>query len=142
MQAITKRTGFDQPRPALHRPRVLLVDEDARDRDHYFRMLHDIGFDVRAYPDFAEAARLLETAAFDCAIVSQGGPPFKGRVVLEQSIARDRSRPVVILCRHHDVRCYLDAMQLGAVEYLEKPVSAVEILRAVTTHLPPRRAAA
>lgn len=124
------------------RTRILLVDEDARDRDHYYRMLHDSGFEVQVCPDFAVAARLLETKKFDCAIVSQGGPQFKGRIVLEQSIARDRYRPVVILSRHHDVRCYVEAMQLGAVDYLEKPVSAVEIMRTVTTHLQPRRTAA
>jgi len=57
-------------------------------------------------------------------------------------VARNRYRPVVILSRYHDVGCYLEAMQLGAVDYLEKPLSAIEIVRAVTTHLQPRNAAA
>jgi DNA-binding response OmpR family regulator len=126
----------------FRRPRILLVDEDSRDRDHYRRMLHDSGFEVKACADFEEGADLLDTAKFDCIVVDQGGPDFKGRKVLEQSVARDRYRPVVIVSRYHDVGCYLEAMQLGAVDYMEKPLSALEIVRAVTTHIQPRRAAA
>ena len=129
--------------PQPNRTRVLLVDEDLRDRDHYRRMLQDCGFEVKVCADFAEGADLVATINFDCAVVSQGGPDFPGRIVLERSVAGDRYRPVIILSRFHDVRCYLDAMQLGAAEYLEKPLSAVEIVRAATTHLqPPRHAAA
>ena len=126
----------------VKRARILLVDEDARDRGHYRRMLQDSGFEVKVCADFAEGADLLATTKFDCVVVSQGGPDFEGRQVLERSVARDRYRPVVILSRYHDVGCYLEAMQLGAVDYLEKPLSAIEIVRAVTTHLQPRHAAA
>ncbi len=126
----------------FHRTRILLVDEDTRDRDHYRRMLHDSGFEVKVSSDFAEAAHLMGTGKFDCIIVSQGGPDFRGRLVLEHSMAADRYRPVVIVSRYHDVGCYLEAMQLGAVDYLEKPLSALEIVRAVTTHLQPKHAAA
>lgn len=142
MQASRTQEGITGSRNVLHRPKILLVDEDPRDRDHYRRILHDSGFEVRACSDFAEGAKLLGAAKFDCVIVSQGGPQFEGRLVLEHSVARDRYRPVVILSRYHDVGCYLEAMQLGAVDYLEKPLSAVEIVRAVTTHLQPKDAAA
>lgn len=134
--------GVAGPGPRFHRTRVLLVDEDARDLDHYRRMLHDCGFDVKVCADFTEGADVLATTKFDCVVVSQGGPDFKGRLVLERSVARDRYRPVVILSRYHDVECYIEAMQLGAVDYLEKPVSAIEIVRAVTTHVQATHAAA
>ncbi len=142
MQASRRQERITGSKDILHRPRILLVDEDSGDRDHYRRMLHDSGFEVRACSDFAEGAKLLGTIKFDCIVVSQGGPRFEGRMVLERSIARDRYRPVIVLSRYHDVGCYLEAMQLGAVDYLEKPLSAVEIVRAVTTHLPARQAAA
>lgn len=142
MQATRMQQGTPGPRRLLRHPRILLVDEDPKDRDHYRRMLHDTGFKVRTCGDFAEGAQLLGVEQFDCIVLDQGGPKFKGRVVLERSVAKDRDRPVVILSRYHDVGCYLEAMQLGAVDYLEKPLSAVEIVRAVTTHLQPKRAAA
>ncbi len=136
------RTQENLIKPPFRRIRILLVDEDIRDRDHYRRMLHDIGFDVTACADFIEAARLLEGINFECVVVSQGGPNFNGKVVLERSVARNRYRPVIVMSRYHDVGCYLEAMQLGAVDYLEKPLSVVDIVRAVTTHLQPSHAAA
>lgn len=142
MQATQAQKAFTGSGFRIRRPKVLLVDEDPRDRDHYRRVLHDSGFAVRPCSDFTEGRKLLESSQFDCVLVDQGGPDFKGRVVLEHSIERDRYRPVVILSRYHDVGCYLEAMQMGAVDYLEKPLTAVEIVRAVTTHLQPRHAAA
>jgi DNA-binding response OmpR family regulator len=142
MQATQAQKVFTGSGLRIRRPKVLLVDEDPRDRDHYRRLLHDSGFTVRPCSDFTEGRTLLESEQFDCVLVDQGGPDFKGRVVLEHSIERDRYRPVVILSRYHDVGCYLEAMQMGAVDYLEKPLSAVEIVRAVTTHLRLRTAAA
>lgn len=142
MQLARTQEGFVGSKHPFHRTRILLVDEDHRDRDHYRRVLHDSGFEVRTCSDFVEGASLLRTEKFDCVFVDQGGPDFKGRVVLEHSVAKDRFRPVVIMSHYHDVGCYLEAMQLGAVDYLEKPVSALEIVRVVTTHIQTKNVAA
>lgn len=142
MQVIKSQERISRDNRLLRQTSILLVDENRRDLDRYSRMLQDCGFQVRSSGDFKEAARLLDTANFDCIVASQGGPRFEGRAVLEHSIARDRYRPVVVICRHHDVACYLEAMQLGAVDYLEKPLSALEIKYAVTTYLQPHNAAA
>jgi two-component system, NtrC family, C4-dicarboxylate transport response regulator DctD len=142
MQGITPQKEIAGRNQVFHQTRILLVDEDLQDLDHYRRVLYHCGFEVKACTDFGEAAHLLETASFDFVVASQGGPRFEGRLVLEHSMARDRYLPVVIVCRHHDVACYLEAMQLGAVDYLEKPLSALEVLHVVTTHLQPHHAAA
>jgi DNA-binding NtrC family response regulator len=142
MQVIKPQKRISAGARLLRQTRILLVDENSQDLDHYRRMLRHCGFQVRPCADFKEAARLLEAADFDCIVASQGGPRFEGRVVLERSVARDRYCPVVITCRCHDVACYLEAMQLGAVDYLEKPLSALEMKHAVTTHLQPHNAAA
>lgn len=139
---LVTRTQENLARPLFRRTRILLVDEDFRDLDHYRRMLHDSGFDVTTCADFPEAVRLMEAMSFECVVISQGGPDFHGKVVLERSVARNRYRPVIVMSRYHDVGCYLEAMQLGAVDYLEKPLSAVDIVRAVTTHIQTSHAAA
>lgn len=142
MQLVRTQKSVAGSNHSFLRPRILLVDEDHRDRDYYRRLLHDSGFEVRTCSDFAEGAKLLGAEKFDCIFVDQGGPGFKGRLVLENSVSKNRYRPVVILSHCHDIGCYLEAMQLGAVEYLEKPISAVEIVRVVTTHIQARNAAA
>ncbi|MEJ2008963.1 MAG: response regulator [Acidobacteriota bacterium] len=142
MQLVRTQQDTAKSRHLFDHPKVLLIDEDHRDRDHYRRMLNDNGFEVLTCSGFVEGADLLGTEKFDCIVVDQGGPDFRGRLVLEHSVAKDRYRPVVVLSRYHDMACYLEAMQLGAVDYLEKPLSSVEIVRVVTTHLQPRHAAA
>jgi len=47
-----------------------------------------------------------------------------------------------VLTRSVDMNCYLEAMQLGAVDYLEKPLPPAQFLRIVETHLRPQAAAA
>jgi len=54
----------------------------------------------------------------------------------------DRHTPVLILGRCLDIGCYVDTMELGAVEYLQKPVPASFPVRLVETYLRPRKPAA
>jgi FixJ family two-component response regulator len=58
---------------------------------------------------------------FDFAIVGQGSQSFEGRCVLEQAAEMHRNIPIVVVARFLDVHCYLEAMDLGAVDYLERP---------------------
>jgi FixJ family two-component response regulator len=62
--------------------------------------------------------------------------------VLEQAIEIDRRMPVVVLTRCLDMKCYVDAMHLGALDYLEGPQASVEIARLIETHSRPHGAAA
>jgi DNA-binding NtrC family response regulator len=45
----------------------------------------------------------------------------------------------VVLTRCLEMNCYLEAMQLGAVDYLEKPLAPAEFEHLVTTHCQPRQ---
>jgi two-component system response regulator HydG len=90
----------------------------------------------------AEGARLLEREHYDFVLLEQGSRAFEGRLVLERVLAIDRHLPAVVLTRCADMQCYLEAMQMGAVDYLEKPLSESEVLRVVETHLRPQSSAA
>lgn len=74
---------------------------------------------------------------FDFVVVSQGTYAFEGRCVLERLVEINRRVAVLILAAWHDMRCYLDAMQVGAIDYLEKPRNAVDLARFVAGHMPP-----
>jgi FixJ family two-component response regulator len=47
----------------------------------------------------------------------------------------DRHRPVLVLTRCIDMHCYLEAMQMGAIDYLEKPVPPTDLVRFVRAHV-------
>jgi len=121
----------------LLRRKVLLVDEDLKDLQYYAAILQGHGHDVRIVPSYAEGRLALEKEPFDFVILSQGSRKFEGRVLLQRAIEIERHLPVLVLTDCLDMGCYLEAMQLGAADYLEKPVLPLELARLIETHVRP-----
>jgi DNA-binding NtrC family response regulator len=121
--------------PVTPKITVLVMDEDADDLRSFSSFLEQGGFDVRACGTCADALLRLESEVLDFIIVSQGGPSFEGRSVLKKAIEIDRRMPVLVLARCADMGCYIEAIQLGAFDYFEKPVAPQELLRLVKSHL-------
>ena len=119
--------------PPMSRPlgSLLLIDENSDDLYTYTRMLRREGYEIRACASCPEGARSLETGRFDVVIISQGGPGFEWRSLLEQAIKVDSLRPVLVITDCVDMKCYVDAMWLGATDYLEKPRSSEELLKTI-----------
>jgi DNA-binding NtrC family response regulator len=97
-----------------------------------------MGFDVKPFTNCQEASRWLEEEAVDFVFVNQGSTAFEARGVVQRALAHDRHTPVVVLAQSLDMGCYLEAMQLGAVDYVEKPLAPPEVEHLVTTYLQPR----
>jgi DNA-binding response OmpR family regulator len=123
--------------PSPPAEKILLVDEDIRDLEYDFKLLEEQGHKVVTCPSYTLGARLLECGAFDLVVVSQGGLAFEGRPVLERAMQVTPHTPVLVLANCVDMGAYLEAMQLGAVDYLQKPVNPLEMVRAIRTYLPP-----
>ena len=115
--------------------KVLLVDEDAGDLRNLRLTLEGQGFKVSASTSYEGGVQRLETEAFDFVVVSQGSQAFEGRKVLDRAQKLDRRRPVLVVTRCIDMPCYLEAMQMGAIDYLEKPVPPAELVRFVRAHV-------
>ena len=124
---------------SLPRGRGLVVDEDEKDLKYFTTLLGRMGYSVRAFTNYQEAERCLEHEHFDFVIVNQGSPAFEAHQIVERTLERNRRTPVVVLARCMEMNCYLEAMQLGAVDYLEKPLAPAEFERLVTTHCEPRQ---
>ena len=123
---------------SVPRGRALLVDEDEKDLKHFTTLLGRLGYSVRAFANYREAEGCLANEHFDFVIVSQGSPAFETHHLVEFTLARDRYTPVVVLTRCLQMNCYLQAMQLGAADYVEKPLSPAEFKHLVTTYGRPR----
>ena len=101
--------------------RVLLVCDDLREFSPYGGVLSALGYDFVMCSSYEEGARRVEMEDFDFAIVDQGSASFEGRCVLERAAEMHRNIPIVVVARCLDIHCYLEAMELGAVDYLERP---------------------
>lgn len=121
--------------PGSPRRKLLLVDEDLEDLRLYSNILGQMGYDVHSFDSYGEAAALVGKEAFDLVIVSQGTSNFEGRHVLASAIEKDRYTPVLVLTHSVEIPCYLEAMQLGALDYLERPLTPSEIGELVAKHL-------
>jgi two-component system phosphoglycerate transport system response regulator PgtA len=115
--------------------KVLLVDEDDSDLRGPRTLLEGQGFEVFTCTTYEAGVRLLEKTPFDFVVVSQGTQAFEGRRLLDRAMQLDRRRPVLVVTRCMDMPCYLEAMQMGAIDYLEKPVPPADLLRFVRAHV-------
>lgn len=126
----------------VSRGNVLVVDEDRGDLVYYRTVLQRMGCTVVTCSSYEEAQDCLKAENFDLVVVSQGSPAFEGRRVLESAVAINRERSVLVVARSLDMGCYLEAMQLGARDYLEEPIPEKEIQRVTETCLGVRAVAA
>lgn len=121
------------PRPP--RAKILLVDDDPNDLLYYTAILKQRAYDVRPCGSYTGGATLLDRESYDLVIVSQGGRSFEGRPVLARAIEVDRTTPVLVLTHSSDMATYIEAMQLGAFNYLEKPLHPSQLAELVAFHL-------
>ncbi|MCL5005107.1 MAG: response regulator [Acidobacteria bacterium] len=128
------QNGWDQFARAP-RWKVLVIHEDPGELHYYCDVLEGFGCRVWACDSYQDGIHCLDDGAFDFVMVSQGTPSFEGRCVLERAVVIDRLLPVLVVARCLDMMCYLESMQLGAVDYLVEPITASEIGRVFGTHV-------
>ena len=127
-----------------HAPKgnALVVDGDPADLVYYRTVLQRAGCAVVTCNSYDEALDCLGAEHFDLIVLSQGSSAFEGRRVLEKAIEMDRAGQVLVVARILNMSCYLEAMQLGARDYLEEPVPEQNMIRAAEMCLTSRAWAA
>lgn len=101
--------------------KILLVNDDPGDAPAYAGKISALGFDVETCDSYDEGARRIGAESFDFVIVGQGTAAFEGRRVLESAMQLHRHIPTLVVARSLNLPNYLEAMGLGAVDYLERP---------------------
>jgi len=124
---------------ATRHAKLLIVDEEAGDLRTLCSILEGQGFEVFACASYEAGIQFLEIEPFDFVLVSQGTKAFEGRKVLTRARELDRHLPVLVVARCLEIPCYLDAMHLGATDYMVKPISPTRLLGFVRAHIQYRR---
>jgi EAL domain-containing protein (putative c-di-GMP-specific phosphodiesterase class I) len=117
--------------PPAHRPRVLVVDDDAAVLRMFGRILADAGYEPTLTPGGAEALQALEAATFDAVVSDLCMPGLSGVEFLEQVRARALDVPVIFVTAAASVETAIKAVEHGALRYLSKPVSQEQLREAV-----------
>ena len=110
---------------------VLLVDDEPKIRQALSQALLDDGHYVVATGSPREALRLLSERPFDVLVVDNVMPELSGLEVIKQVLANGQAdeRPqIVMMTAHATVESAVEAMKLGALDYLQKPFDIDEFV--------------
>ncbi len=113
---------------------VLLADDEAGILKTLGRALREEGHELVATSSALEAEKLLAERPFDVFVVDHRMPVKTGLDLLRQlaSAAGEAERPqVIMMTAHATVDSAIEAMKLGAFDYLQKPFEVEELLVAV-----------
>ena len=107
--------------------KVLIFDENAEDLARHAEPFEAHGFEVYKCMSIETMMRCVEREEFDFALVDQVTPAFEGLRAIRHLVRYNLHTPFVVVARQKDTLCYQQALALGAMDYLEKPVSNTEM---------------
>jgi DNA-binding NtrC family response regulator len=107
--------------------RILFADDEAHLRDLMQMELPRLGHEVTVCADGAAAIRALERGLYDAALLDMRMPGFTGIEVLGQIKQISPETQVIILTGHATVDTAVQALRLGAFDYLTKPCKWAEL---------------
>ena len=109
--------------------RILVVDDETGFRSYVAEALELQGHDVEQAGDGLEAVELLRKRSFHVLLSDLKMPNMNGMELLAQVRAEQPELEVIMLTAHGSVGTAVEAMKVGAFDYLEKPLESPDTLR-------------
>jgi FixJ family two-component response regulator len=100
---------------------VYIVDDDQAVRDSISGLIEDQGYSVRAFASAEEFLRGYRPAGPECLILDIRMPGMSGIDLLRYLSEKNLPIPTIVVSGHADIPLAVQAMQLGAIDLLEKP---------------------
>jgi DNA-binding NtrC family response regulator len=126
----------------IHRGSILLVDDEEKILKSLGRALREAGHGVVETTSPRHAQRLIGERTFDVLIVDNVMPELNGLDLIREVLASTPGgeRPqILMMTAHATVESALEAMKLGALDYLQKPFEIDELLVVVQRALDHQR---
>src|SRR6185503_3476479 len=114
-----------------HRGSILLVDDEEKILKALGRALRDAGHEVIDTASPREGQRLLSERPFDVFICDNVMPQLSGLDLIRQYVAsapEGERAQILMMTAHATVESAIEAMKLGALDYLQKPFEIDELL--------------
>ena len=124
------RTAGDEPGEL-----VFVVDDDEAVRDSLSMLLGSVGLDVETYGSASEFLESFDPLRQACLVLDVRLPGMSGLELQKELAARGNELPIVFITGHGDVPMAVQAMQRGAVDFLEKPFKEQDLLDRVSKAL-------
>ena len=115
--------------------KILVVDDELSMREFLSILLEREGYDVRVAGSAEEALRLMESALFDLVLSDVNMPGLSGINLLARIKEKSPETAVLMLTAFSTAEQAVEAMKLGAYDYICKPFKNEEIKQLVTNAL-------
>ena len=117
--------------PSKSRGRVLVVDHDELVRELLREVLEEHGYEVEESGDGAAALKVLSERSFEVVLLDLHLPRVSGLSVLSALSATSTDARFIVMTAFGSVETAVEAMKLGAYDYLRKPLDKAELLSVV-----------
>ena len=114
---------------------VHVIDDDEALRDSLTFLLRTARLDVQSYPSATAFLEALPEANLSCVITDVRMPGMSGIDLLRHLRERKISVPVIVITGHGDIPLAVEAMKIGAIDFLEKPFDDEVLIASVKAAL-------
>ena len=114
---------------------VHVIDDDEALRDSLTFLLRTARLDVQSYPSATAFLEALPEANLSCVITDVRMPGMSGIDLLRRLRERKISVPVIVITGHGDIPLAVEAMRIGAIDFLEKPFDDEVLIASVKAAL-------
>src|SRR3954454_4815882 len=119
----------------MARKSILVVDDEKNQREILEEILSGEGYDVTTASSGEAAMKFVADRHFDLVLTDLKMAGMSGLDLLKELTDFDKSIIVILLTAHGSVDSAVDAMRLGAFEYLQKPYDSEKLLDTVSRAL-------
>jgi len=111
--------------------KVLVVDDEIKMREQFSEVLEGEGFNVETAENGEIAIKKIGGDFFDVALIDLNMPKVDGMTVLKHLVENVPDSVGIILTGYASIRNAVEAMKLGAYDYLAKPVKMEEVIMVI-----------
>ena len=108
--------------------RILVVDDEEPVRLLLKRILEECGYSVVTVANGQEALNRVSETKFELLLMDIKMPEMSGTEVLQQLITNYPSTPVIMVTAVGDAKTAVEAMKLGAYDYITKPFNQDDLI--------------
>lgn len=110
---------------------ILFVDDDDAFRNRMIRAISNRGLSVLGVPDGASALSAVRNGQFSGVIADLRMPGIPGLDLVRELLALKSDLPIVLLTGFGSIASAIEAVRLGARDYLTKPVDPDQLIAAL-----------
>ncbi|TET38775.1 MAG: response regulator [Planctomycetota bacterium] len=125
----------ESPKSEEKQQTILVVDDDEELRLALVKSLSKANYRVYAGANFTDGIEILRTQKIDLLLSDLKMPDKSGLDLLKEVKSISSQTRVIIITAYGEMSSYLEAMNIGAFDYINKPINRDELLEMVSRAL-------